>query len=168
MPVRFADQVEALYAAGARCFIEVGPGSVLTDLAAVCLEGRPHLAVAMDAKGRDSVTAFWFALAKLAAAGISIDTAFAWRNYAVEPLSAAKPSPMAIPITGSELRQEVPGKYRIDRAAGAAAPKHRTGARNEELRDPRRDRTDSSGDGGSARGDATRPLGIAPCLFAGQ
>ena len=79
--------------------------------AAACLEGRPHLAVAMDAKGRDSVTAFWFALAKLAAAGYPLDTDFAWRNYAVEPISPqCEDIPMAIPITGSNYGKKYPGK----------------------------------------------------------
>ena len=31
-PVRFADQIEAMYEAGVRTFIEVGAGSVLTGL----------------------------------------------------------------------------------------------------------------------------------------
>ena len=66
LPVRFADQVEALYGAGARCFIEVGPGSVLTDLVNACLAGRAHCAVATNAHGRDSLSQFWFALGRLA------------------------------------------------------------------------------------------------------
>ncbi len=108
LPVRFVDQVDALYAAGARCFIEVGPGTVLTDLADACLEDQPHLAVAMDAKGRDSVTAFWFALAKLAVAGVSLDTTFAWRDYDAEPLGEVKPSAMAIPISGANYGKKYP------------------------------------------------------------
>jgi malonyl CoA-acyl carrier protein transacylase len=31
-PVRFVDEIEAIYAAGARIFVEAGPGSVLTGL----------------------------------------------------------------------------------------------------------------------------------------
>src|SRR4029079_14645589 len=51
LPVLFAEQVEAMYAAGARIFVEVGPGTVLTNLVNSCLGERPHLAVAIDRKG---------------------------------------------------------------------------------------------------------------------
>ncbi|MCB0137526.1 MAG: ACP S-malonyltransferase, partial [Caldilineaceae bacterium] len=40
-PVRFAEQIEAMYAAGVRTFVEVGPGTVLTNLVKSCLKDRP-------------------------------------------------------------------------------------------------------------------------------
>src|SRR5581483_8366546 len=51
-PVRFADEVAAMYDAGARVFVEVGPQAVLTGLAGQTLAGKPHLAVASDLKTR--------------------------------------------------------------------------------------------------------------------
>ena len=45
-PVKFMPQVEALYEAGARIFIEVGPGAVLTNRVGEILADRPHLRVA--------------------------------------------------------------------------------------------------------------------------
>ncbi len=47
-PVRFQEQIEAMYAAGARLFIEVGPNGVLTGLVNQILAGRPFLAVPSD------------------------------------------------------------------------------------------------------------------------
>ncbi|MFO0845676.1 MAG: acyltransferase domain-containing protein [Gemmataceae bacterium] len=47
-PVRFREQVEAMYAAGTRVFVEVGPRDVLTGLVRQTLAGCPHLAVASD------------------------------------------------------------------------------------------------------------------------
>ena len=44
-PVRFADMIEAMYRDGARVFVEVGPGSILTPLVESVLRDRPHLAV---------------------------------------------------------------------------------------------------------------------------
>src|SRR5262249_3069898 len=51
-PVRFQAEIEAMYEAGARIFIEVGPQAVLTRLVGQILDGRPHVAVASDFKGR--------------------------------------------------------------------------------------------------------------------
>jgi hypothetical protein len=48
-PTLFADQVRAMYDAGARLFVEVGP-FVLTGLSDR-LEGLPHVAVAMTLPG---------------------------------------------------------------------------------------------------------------------
>ena len=48
-PVGFVDQIEAMYADGARVFVEAGPGTVLTGLVAAVLGDRPHLAVPVDA-----------------------------------------------------------------------------------------------------------------------
>src|SRR5262249_35112841 len=44
-PVRFREEVEAMYAAGARLFVEVGPQATLTGLVGQTLRDRPHLAV---------------------------------------------------------------------------------------------------------------------------
>ncbi len=50
-PVRFGEMIEAMYRDGARVFIEVGPGSVLTPLVSATLGDRPHLAVAGQPPG---------------------------------------------------------------------------------------------------------------------
>ncbi|ONI91376.1 hypothetical protein ALI144C_01295 [Actinosynnema sp. ALI-1.44] len=68
--VRFVDQIEAMYAAGARVFVEAGPGSVLTGLVGGILGDRPFTAVACD--GRAGMAAFLRALAGLAVAGVPV------------------------------------------------------------------------------------------------
>ncbi|MBN6038567.1 SDR family NAD(P)-dependent oxidoreductase [Amycolatopsis sp. 195334CR] len=67
-PVRFAEQIEAMYAAGARVFVEAGPGSVLTKLTAAVLGDRPHQTVTCDG----GLRGFLEALAKLALAGAEV------------------------------------------------------------------------------------------------
>ena len=48
-PVEFVAQVEAMYRRGARTFLEVGPDAKLTGLVRAILDGRDHLAIAVDA-----------------------------------------------------------------------------------------------------------------------
>jgi acyl transferase domain-containing protein len=69
-PVRFVEQVEAMWARGARTFIEVGPGAVLTDLVDRILGDRPHVSVPLDRKGKHGVTSLQEALGRLAVAGV--------------------------------------------------------------------------------------------------
>jgi acyl transferase domain-containing protein/NAD(P)H-dependent flavin oxidoreductase YrpB (nitropropane dioxygenase family)/NAD(P)-dependent dehydrogenase (short-subunit alcohol dehydrogenase family)/acyl carrier protein len=71
-PVRFQAEIEAMYAAGARTFIEVGPQGVLTGLVGQTLAGKPHLAVASDLKGRPGLVQLLHLLGQLLAAGIPV------------------------------------------------------------------------------------------------
>ena len=70
-PVRFMDEVEAMYRAGVRTFVEVGPRRVLTGLVDQILAGRPHVAVASCGE-RSSLTECLQALAQLVVKGIPI------------------------------------------------------------------------------------------------
>ena len=79
-PVRFMDEVEAMYQSGVRTFVEVGPRRVLTGLVDQILEGRPHLAVATCGE-RSSLGQFLHALAQLIVEGtpLSLDRLFEGR-----------------------------------------------------------------------------------------
>ena len=68
-PVRFADEIEAMYAAGARVFVEVGPQAVLTGLAGQILAGKPHVAVASDLKSRPGLVQLAHLLGQLLVGG---------------------------------------------------------------------------------------------------
>ncbi|MGW6442012.1 SDR family oxidoreductase [Lentzea sp. NPDC055074] len=85
--VRFVDQIESMYAAGARIFVEAGPGGVLTSLVGKTLGDRPHQALRCD----DHVT-FLRTLAALAVAGVEVDTAPLFEDRA-EPATAVPPRP---------------------------------------------------------------------------
>ncbi|CAM2067037.1 SDR family NAD(P)-dependent oxidoreductase [Sulfidibacter corallicola] len=108
-PVRFVEQIEAMYEAGIRVFLEVGPASVLTSLVGRILEGRPHLAISLDRKGRNGVTHWHRALARLAAAGVSMKPAALWSDFEdrPNPRDAAAPK-VAIEINGANYNKPYP------------------------------------------------------------
>ncbi|WP_245743824.1 type I polyketide synthase [Lentzea fradiae] len=85
--VRFVEQIESMYAAGARIFVEAGPGGVLTSLVRKTLGDRPHQALRCD----DHVT-FLRTLAELAVAGVEVDTAPLFEDRA-EPATAVPQRP---------------------------------------------------------------------------
>ncbi len=89
-PVRFQEQIEAMYAAGARVFVEVGPQGVLTSLVGQTLGDRPHLAAASDSKGRDGLVQLCHLLGQLLVHGVAanLDHLFASRDVAPFELSA--------------------------------------------------------------------------------
>jgi len=108
-PVLFAQQVEAMYEAGARTFVEVGPGSVLTALVGQCLGRRPHLAVSTDRKGQHGVKCLLSALGRLAASGVEMDFAPLWARYREDEDPRKRPKPkMVIPIDGSNHGKRYP------------------------------------------------------------
>ncbi|MFZ3492773.1 beta-ketoacyl synthase N-terminal-like domain-containing protein [Streptomyces sp. 5.8] len=71
-PVRFVEQVERMYAAGVRTFVEAGPGRVLSGLVGRILGDRPHTVVPLDVPGEHGLLRLVTALAELAAAGVPV------------------------------------------------------------------------------------------------
>ena len=92
-PVRFVEQVQAMWSAGARTFVEVGPGSVLTNLVGKCLTGQDHVAVSLDAKGRNGIRSLWMGLAQLVAAGVPMNFDALWADYRHGDDPRTRPAP---------------------------------------------------------------------------
>ncbi|MFC8823912.1 SDR family NAD(P)-dependent oxidoreductase [Streptomyces sp. NPDC057137] len=88
-PVRFAEQIESMYAAGARVFAEVGPGRVLSRLVSAVLGDRPHRTIPLDGGRPGGLSGFLTALAQLAVNGADVRTGrlFLGRD-AVDPETA--------------------------------------------------------------------------------
>ncbi|WP_424969198.1 SDR family NAD(P)-dependent oxidoreductase [Dinoroseobacter sp. S76] len=85
-PVNFAGSVEAMHDAGARLFFEIGPGAVLSRLTNRILDGKPHLALTADMKGRSGVQQLLCLLAGAATAGLKLDLAQVWAGRETRPL----------------------------------------------------------------------------------
>lgn len=81
-PVRFAEQIEAMYDAGARVFVEAGPSNVLSGLVDQTLGARPHVTVPLDLRERSGWFQFQHAVGLLAAHGVpvNLDPFFARRD----------------------------------------------------------------------------------------
>ncbi len=71
-PVRFAEEVLAMYEAGARVFLEVGPGNVLTGLVESTLKGKDFTALSVE-RGKNSLAHFLNTLGRLCAMGFIQD-----------------------------------------------------------------------------------------------
>ncbi|MEV7548968.1 SDR family NAD(P)-dependent oxidoreductase [Amycolatopsis sp. NPDC089917] len=104
-PVLFADQIEAMYEAGARTFVEAGPGSVLTRLVGAVLDGRPHRTVTFESGRRAGIPGFLAALARLAVAGADVRTGRLFTGRAcTDALSARPPKKAGWTVDGQLVR----------------------------------------------------------------
>ncbi len=72
-PVEFQAEIEQMHEAGARVFIECGPGSVLTGLVDDILEGKEHLTLSIERNGKHGVTQLQNLLAYAFIAGLDVD-----------------------------------------------------------------------------------------------
>ncbi|MBM4283578.1 MAG: acyltransferase domain-containing protein, partial [Deltaproteobacteria bacterium] len=114
-PVRFVDEVKAMVAAGARVFVEVGPGSVLTSL--VQRIAPDVVAVATD--GKKGLHVFFSALARLCAVGVAVDLHRLPACPALpQPLA---PSKSAVLVSGANVgRPALPAPVPVTLAPAAA------------------------------------------------
>ncbi len=107
--VRFVELVEAMYEAGVRTFVEVGPGRVLTGLVGHILKSRPHRAIALDRKGRPGWSSLQQGLAQLSLAGVAVDYRRLWAPFAPTPDVKARRKPgMALKMNGSSYGKVYP------------------------------------------------------------
>ncbi|WP_328455689.1 SDR family NAD(P)-dependent oxidoreductase [Amycolatopsis sp. NBC_00438] len=104
-PVRFVEQIEAMYAAGARVFVEAGPGAVLAKQITAILGDRPHRTIGFEQRGRRGVPGFLSALAQLAVSGVPVETGWLFRGRdAVDAASVPRPKRPGWTVDGHLLR----------------------------------------------------------------
>jgi acyl transferase domain-containing protein/NAD(P)-dependent dehydrogenase (short-subunit alcohol dehydrogenase family)/acyl carrier protein len=88
-PVKFVDEIRAMYEQGARVFVEVGPKGVLTGLARQILDGKDARFIQIDSD-RNGLVQFLQALAQLAIEGAPVDTAQLLRGRVSQPEPEAR------------------------------------------------------------------------------
>ncbi|MSN27096.1 MAG: SDR family NAD(P)-dependent oxidoreductase [Geobacter sp.] len=118
-PVEFVAEIEAMYAAGVRLFLEAGPGARLTGLVSAILGQREHVAIALDASGgkRSGMTDLARVLARLAAIGCDLQLT-AWDGDYRPATGTGKKPLMTVPICGANYVKPKPA-----RPAVAAIPR---------------------------------------------
>jgi acyl transferase domain-containing protein/acyl carrier protein len=109
-PVEWVAEIEALYAAGVRTFLEVGPGRRLSALVSAILRGRDHAVLALDAsKGqRSGMFDLACCLAGLAAHGHAVRLD-AWDGGVCPPAPSAVGRPtLVVPLCGANYVKPKP------------------------------------------------------------
>ncbi|MEV7387683.1 SDR family NAD(P)-dependent oxidoreductase [Streptomyces sp. NPDC091215] len=120
-PVAFAAQIEAMYEAGARVFVEAGPGTVLTRLVGQILGDRPYTTVACEPRAGSGLRGWLDALAQLAVAGVPVRTAWLLRGRdAVDAVRTPAPKRPGWTVDGQLVRTAAG-----DLLPGALAPARR-------------------------------------------
>ncbi|MHB9864003.1 SDR family NAD(P)-dependent oxidoreductase [Streptomyces sp. YIM S03343] len=120
-PVGFVAQIEAMYEAGARVFVEAGPGAVLTGLVGQILGDRPHRAVACEPRATSGLRGWLDALARLAVAGLPVRTGWLLRGRdAVDAVRTPVPKRPGWTVDGHLVRTAAG-----DLLPGALAPARR-------------------------------------------
>ncbi len=103
-PLRFQEMIERMHADGARIFVEFGPGDVLTNHVREILDGRPHLALALDSgEPETAARRAMEAAAALAAAGAP----FKGERPPAPPYGRPEPQPLQEPAP-QEAAPEAP------------------------------------------------------------
>lgn len=109
-PVRFMDEIQAMHAAGARLFLEIGPKEVLTRLARQTLGSEPHLAVATDGSGGGMI-GLLHALAALWSQGVALNVERLFDGRAVAELDLGRLAETTRPAAPSPRTWRVSGGY---------------------------------------------------------
>jgi acyl transferase domain-containing protein len=120
-PVNFVEEIDNLYQAGVRIFVEVGPKTVLTGLVRQILKSRNIYALAADAgSGRTfGIEDLAATLGKMAALGCPVKLG-EWET----PNDQPRRTKMNIPITGANFRK--PNSRAGANSAGRTRPQNRS------------------------------------------
>ena len=103
--VEWTTQIQTMYEAGARAFIEVGPKRALSMFASQILEHQPHLPVMTNHPKQGGIASFLAALATMALAGRPVHWPLPTSAVLTEAFRAGPIEAHRTDSTGQDLRQ---------------------------------------------------------------
>lgn len=106
-PVLFRQTLEALHAAGATMFLEVGPGSVLTNLVKQSFPAGSVTAIALDDKHGNGTTSLLCAVGQMAVSGVAVNMASLYEGLPA-PLTRKQPGKHSVELLGSNYQKPYP------------------------------------------------------------
>lgn len=122
-PVRFRETIEALFARGARVFVDAGPRGNMTAFIDDILRDEPHLTITANRAHRSDILQFNQALAQLAAHGAALDWASWFAGRGARPIEAAsRLSARALTLASDPPAMRAVGYTPRPRAALVATP----------------------------------------------
>ncbi len=95
-PVEFVSQIQALYEAGARTFIEVGPKSILTKFVGQILGDKEHTCVSLDGQG-GGLRGFLLGLGTLITRGLEVQLLSLFVGRQVQQLQLSRLAELTSP-----------------------------------------------------------------------
>ena len=106
-PVDFVTEIESMYQAGVRTFVEVGPGGRLTGMVKAILGDRDYQAIALDSSNgrRSGSNDLARTLAKLAALGETVELTL-WDEGFAASQPAAKKKGLTVSICGANYYKQ--------------------------------------------------------------
>ena len=123
-PVRFVETIEAMYQAGCRVFLEVGPQDVLSRLVRGILQDRPHCVVAIHDRHSDGLRTMLKAVGQLFAHGIAMELERLFEPRSAGLVDLNKPRIPAEPsVAGESWLIDGAHVFRADEASSVEFPK---------------------------------------------
>jgi acyl transferase domain-containing protein len=124
-PVRFQEEIENIYNAGGRIFIEIGPKNVLSNLVKDILNDRPHETITFNPNPKgDSDMQFRQAVVQMRVLGFSLGNIDPYRPHQkAQPAVASK---VAVKLNGGLYTTDAT-KQRFEQAIKEMTPKNQTG-----------------------------------------
>jgi polyketide-type polyunsaturated fatty acid synthase PfaA len=104
--VRFQQEIENIYARGGRCFVEIGPRNILSNLVKDILGDRPHLVVSLNgSRQKDSDRQLREAIIQLRVAGLPLFDFDPYQTPIAAPETSTKKG-LNFPLIGSNYISE--------------------------------------------------------------
>jgi len=125
-PLIFRETVEAMYGAGARIFVEVGPRANLSGFVSDILRGKEHIAIPTNQHRRPGVTTLHQALGMLSALHVPVDLSVLYERRSPATLSLdpeldraiderQEPGTISVPLAYPRLKTDLtPIKRDVD------------------------------------------------------